>query len=331
MAAESITPSLRHAAVRMVRHGLQVGAGRPQGRRLLEIAGREMKAALTDTPLDGDDFYGADYFAGGGELDRLGLSGYAKYDRVSSLANVIAYMLWLIFPASAVLDVGCALGFVVEALRDLGFDARGVDISQYAVEHAGPARPFLQQANLITGLPFDDGRFPLVTALETLEHLSPQAIPQVLKELRRVTSGYLVATIPSFGPNEYRPDGWFSGKVSWDRLDYYDALDGTYDGPVPYEDLLRDLRGHPIQGHLTIASFRWWTQQFQAAGFERCGQLEERLYPDVDRLGRTGWWNLYVMRVPGVDLPPPELRQPDEIAEVEERWALDQHQTTSAD
>ena len=37
-----------------------------------------------------------------------------------------------------VLDVGCAKGFLVEALRDRGVEAFGIDVSEYAI---GEVRP----------------------------------------------------------------------------------------------------------------------------------------------------------------------------------------------
>ena len=41
----------------------------------------------------------------------------------------------------------------------------------------------------------------------------------------------------------------------------------------------------PIQGHLTIASFAWWTRQFEAAGFERDAATERRIHPHLARSG----------------------------------------------
>src|SRR5690606_35640777 len=101
-----------------------------------------------------------------------------------------------------------------------------------------------------------------VSALETLEHLPPAAVPAALTELRRVTAGHLVATIPSFGPNPHGPGGWFQAKVRPDVLDDYVARGPDYDGPVPLADLAVDAHGRPLEGHLTIASFAWWTQRF---------------------------------------------------------------------
>jgi SAM-dependent methyltransferase len=159
---------------------------------------RELARALDD------DLYGASYFGSGrNPFDRMGLSGYERYDRDTSNANAAAYLVWRWFDARRVLDVGCATGFVVEALRELGIDAEGVDVSQFAVEQAAQgARGHVRQGDLCRRLPFPSRRFDVVTALETLEHLPPEAVPGALAELHRVSAGYVVATIPSFGPNE---------------------------------------------------------------------------------------------------------------------------------
>ena len=102
-----------------------------------------------------DGVYGSTYFGAGRDpLDRMGLSGYERYDRDTSNADVAAYLLWRHFDVRRSLDVGCAMGFVVEALRELGIDAEGVDVSQYAVEHAAlGARGHVRQGNLLRRLP----------------------------------------------------------------------------------------------------------------------------------------------------------------------------------
>ena len=89
----------------------------------------------------------------------------------------------------------------------------------------------------------------------------------------------MVATIPSFGPNEHGPGGWYQVKVRDDRVAHYESLGPDYEGPVPYDDLYRDATGEPIEGHLTIASFAWWTARFAEAGFERCGEVERAAAP----------------------------------------------------
>jgi Methyltransferase domain len=227
--------------------------------------------------------------------DRQGRSGYASYDRVSSNADIAAYLLWRNFRFEKSLDIGCAKGFLVEALRERGVDARGCDISAFAVSHAVPAvAPFVSEGDLSSGLPFDDASFDLVTTLEILEHIDPMDIPKALIELRRVCGGVVYATIPSFGFNESGPNGHFEGKVRPERLAHYNAMADQFTQPIPRQDLAVDADGALVEGHLCIASFAWWTEQFAEAGFERWIDVEQRLYADIEPAGLAPYWNLYV-------------------------------------
>ena len=287
-------------------------------RRLIEIGAHELQRALDD------DVYGGAYFGEGRDPnDRAYLSGYERYDRDTSNANVAAYLAWRTFPARTALDVGCATGFVVEALRELGVDAEGVDISQYAIDHAAKgAVGHVRQGDLRHGLPFADHSFELITALETLEHLDPVDVPAAIGEIARVASRWVLCTIPSFGPNRNGPGGWFQVKARDDRVAYYESLGPAYTGPIPYEDIYRDATGQPIEGHLTMASFEWWTDRFAEAGLVRCDATERRVHPELARLGLTKYWNLYIFRAAGSDEPPPDARRPDEIAAVLGRFGL---------
>jgi SAM-dependent methyltransferase len=290
-------------------------AASPRFHRTLEVGRNEADRALHD------GWYGGNYFGDPTAPD--GLIGYDTYTRGSSNADVAAYLLWRFFDFRRSLDVGCAFGFVVEALRELGLDAQGCDVSQYAIDHAlGAARGHLRYASLRHKLPYKRDTFDLVSALEVLEHLPPDAIPHALAELRRVTRRYVVATIPSFGPNPFGPSGWFDLKVQAEVLDRYRALGDGYTGPVPYDDLYRDSHGDPVEGHLTIASFDWWTARFAEAGFVRCGAVERRMHPQLARFGMTRYWNLYVFRTAGAPEPDAQ-RSGAELEKVEVDWRLD--------
>ncbi len=86
------------------------------------------------------DTYGGGYFGEGRDAsgDREGRSGYARYDRIASNADIAGWLLWRNFRVRTVLDVGCATGYLVEVLRERGIDAEGCDVSQFAVDHATP-------------------------------------------------------------------------------------------------------------------------------------------------------------------------------------------------
>jgi len=304
-------PRLRAAAGSARQLLIDLAAGHATVRAALARLGGELTAAADRAKAMAEarragvpDAYGGAYFGEGrdAEGDREGRSGYARYDRVASNADIAGWLLWRNFRVTSALDVGCATGYLVEVLRERGIDAQGCDLSAYAIDHAAPgARGHVRVANLFAGLPWADGTFDLVTTLEILEHLPPDRVPDALAELARVCGGYLYATIPSFGPNRSGPDGHFEGKVRPGRVDHYRSLGPDYGGPVPEPDLAVDAEGHLVEGHLCIASFEWWTGQFEAAGFERCVDVEERLYADIAPADLARFWNLYVFRTATAD------------------------------
>lgn len=93
---------------------------------------------------------------------------------------------------ACVLDVGCASGGYVRALRDRGYRAVGLDLL------ADP-QWLREEDRLYVGgnalaLPFADAAFDTVLAFETLEHLQEPAL--ALAEFRRVARRNLVLSVP---------------------------------------------------------------------------------------------------------------------------------------
>ena len=68
------------------------------------------------------------------------------------------------------LDVGCSTGFAVEAARDAGWDAMGIDLNPSAVEF-GRSRGLDLRAVAIEDTTFDAGSFDAVSLFDVLEHL----------------------------------------------------------------------------------------------------------------------------------------------------------------
>ncbi|MBL9168403.1 MAG: methyltransferase domain-containing protein [Verrucomicrobiales bacterium] len=111
-------------------------------------------------------------------------------------------------PGARVLDVGCGVGQVVGALTREGVEAYGVDVSEPNVARA---REFSSRCQLYDGqrLPFPDGHFGSVGALNVLEHVD--AAEAFLAEMVRVTAigGRVVVSSPNFrraiGFRDYHP------------------------------------------------------------------------------------------------------------------------------
>ena len=314
----------RPQTVRLARASLRRLTRHRLGRAIARVGARELVEALRSVGSE-PDVYGASYFGAGRDpTGRGGLSGYETYTRSSSNAEVSAYILWRFFGDGRVLDVGCAMGWVVECLREAGLDAQGVDFSHFAVQGAAPgARGHITQGDLVAGLDFPDACFDTIAVLETLEHLPPEQVRSAIGELARLCRGWVFATIPSFGPNQTGPDGWLDGKVRPERLDHYRSLGPGYEGPVPSSDLYLDTNGLPIEGHLTMASFSWWEARFAEAGLKRSAAMESAIMAEVDRFAFTGYWNIYAFCAAGVDENRIVARSPQAISELEQRWQLD--------
>jgi 2-polyprenyl-3-methyl-5-hydroxy-6-metoxy-1,4-benzoquinol methylase len=76
------------------------------------------------------------------------------------------------------LDVGCAAGFCMAALRERGFDAHGVEISgtiaRHAIEHFGFDTVHI---GTLSSAPFAPASFDLITMWDVVEHVvDPQAL-----------------------------------------------------------------------------------------------------------------------------------------------------------
>jgi SAM-dependent methyltransferase len=71
------------------------------------------------------------------------------------------------------LDVGCAYGYAVDVLEKLGYDAYGVDVSEYSLKKGKRffSADFLA-CDVQKGLPFKENVFDLVTCFGVIEHLT---------------------------------------------------------------------------------------------------------------------------------------------------------------
>jgi 2-polyprenyl-6-hydroxyphenyl methylase/3-demethylubiquinone-9 3-methyltransferase len=87
----------------------------------------------------------------------------------------------------AVLDLGCAGGFMAEALEDRGARVTGIDPAKEAVAAArahAEGRQITYDVGVGEDLPYRDGTYDVVVCVDVLEHV--QDLARVLSEIARV-------------------------------------------------------------------------------------------------------------------------------------------------
>ena len=118
--------------------------------------------------------FNEDYYERGVQL---GISGYSDYRWLPDLTipmsqNIIQYL--NIKKDHTILDFGCAKGYTVKALNDLGYNCYGTDISEYAISCAPASIKdklvlFDKEQKLLQSLHFD-----FVIAKDVFEHIKPE-------------------------------------------------------------------------------------------------------------------------------------------------------------
>ncbi len=95
---------------------------------------------------------------------------------------------------TSVLDAGCAMGFLVEALRKRGVEAWGVDISEYAISQVDESVREYCRVGSITDAP--DRRYDLTVCIEVLEHVPPAETETAIASLCASSDRLLISSTP---------------------------------------------------------------------------------------------------------------------------------------
>lgn len=117
-----------------------------------------------------------------------------------------------------VLDVGCGTGGTGMSLARYGarmtlFDMSpdSLELSKRVFHHQGLKGSFIR-GNMLS-LPFPDNSFDVVTSFGVLEHFQAAEIVVALKEMKRVSNGIIVTTVPNAQCAFYRIAKWYSEKT----------------------------------------------------------------------------------------------------------------------
>lgn len=96
-----------------------------------------------------------------------------------------------------IIDIGCGDGLFLGLLKKNGLKAKGIDLSDEAVETARAKGLDVSQADILSNkLPYSDNSFDYVVALDVLEHTF---VPdEFLKEMKRISKKYIIIGVPNF-------------------------------------------------------------------------------------------------------------------------------------
>lgn len=154
---------------------------------------KETKPKLTEIDKL-SQIYDKDYFENGVGTKKSNYFDYS-WARLGSYFQKTAKHIVNKFSPSSVLDVGCAKGFLVKALVELGVDAYGVDPSEYAFNEVPADIKGRTVIGAAQQLHDEDNSFDLVTCFDVLEHIPEKDVPQVLSEMLRVSKQWLIIRV----------------------------------------------------------------------------------------------------------------------------------------
>jgi hypothetical protein len=137
-------------------------------------------------------FFDEDYYKSGPQTGKSNYENY-RFQPDLTLPMCIYIKRYLgIRDGEAVLDYGCALGFIVKALRMLCVDAYGFDVSQWAIQNCDPA-----VADYVSNeLKVEPMSYDFVIAKDVMEHLTKDQLSEVLPKLMAATRKAMLIIVP---------------------------------------------------------------------------------------------------------------------------------------
>lgn len=103
-------------------------------------------------------------------------------------------------PGDRILDVGCGKGFLLYdfTLVVPGVEVYGIDVSEYAIEHAKAEIKDRLRVGNANSLPYPDKHFDLVYSINTLHNLHNYDLDKSLREIERVGRKHKYVCVESY-------------------------------------------------------------------------------------------------------------------------------------
>jgi 2-polyprenyl-3-methyl-5-hydroxy-6-metoxy-1,4-benzoquinol methylase len=183
-----------------------------------------------------------------------------RYDTdvdLSNRNNSHTLMVELVGGTKRVLDVGCATGYLAQALVGRGCTVSGVELDEESAEEARPSLERLVVGDLETmdfAEAFGEDRFDVIVFGDVLEHLR-DPLP-VLRKAKALLAdrGSVVASIPNIAHGSVRL-ALLAGRFDYQDLGLLDSTHVRFFTRSSLEDLFREAGLVPIDVRRTTAGF----------------------------------------------------------------------------
>ena len=162
----------------------------------------------------------------------------------------VGIVLSQVFHSKSFIEIGCGVGHIVKHLQNLGENVCGVELSQYAVDHAlldGKGRKLDIVQGDVRDLSFVNGEYDVVVCWNVLAYLVEEDIEKAIDSLKRIMRDYIVLSISTTEVLKKRP--------------------------------------HGCVGRKTIKPWAWWLEQFEKYGLKQ----DEEMADKIDKLGGEDW------------------------------------------
>jgi SAM-dependent methyltransferase len=232
------------------------------------------------TPL-GDADFGEDYYLRGGTG-----RAYRRDDHwVRYFAGIADRIVSGIGPRR-VLDAGCALGLLVEQLRERGVEAYGIDISSYAIAHVPESvRAFCRQGSVADELTAD---YDLIVCQEVFPHVSPRDAGLAIANFCRHSGDVLFSSPPIVDREAARhvnfsTPGDFAAAFASNGF----YRDFAFDASVVTPWAVRFRQGPDVTAAIREYEDRFWTERERE---DRTEQSLREARSRLDDMERSWFW-----------------------------------------
>ena len=178
--------------------------------------------------MDYRQFYNKEYYDAYATAD--GAVSYRDNPSLQEFYQHVADKVVEDFHPNTFLDIGCAMGWLVAALRDRGVNAYGIDVSSYAIGQVREdIRPYCRAQSALEDLPEDfPKRYDMVSCIEMIEHLEEPDGLALIKKMCSYTDTLLLSSTPDAKDepthfNVQQPEYWvkhFAPYQFLHKLDY---------------------------------------------------------------------------------------------------------------